>query len=222
MDPAEPASPGPEAVLFGGTFDPLHLGHLEAIRQLRRRTGLPLLLVPAGRPPQRALPVASRRRRRALAEAALEDLADPGVELVTWELDRPGVSYTVATVEWLRASRPGIRLRLALGSDAAARLPSWRRVGRLLGAVRLLVYDRPGHHQEALRAVLELRRLGLPLEAAEVLPLPTPEISASTVRERLRQGLDCSRLLPPSVLRYLQRHPVYGGKGPGPRPGPAG
>src|SRR5581483_3644491 len=113
----------PVAVL-GGTFDPVHYGHLELAREVGTALQLPeVLLVPAGDPPHRAAPVAPALHRLAMVELALADY--PGLGLDAREIARPGRSYTIVTLEELRGERPFQPLALIVGADAFLGLPSW-------------------------------------------------------------------------------------------------
>ena len=112
--------------IFGGTFDPIHLGHLELAREVRDALELAAVrLIPAGDPPHRAAPVATAIHRLAMVELAIEDL--PGLEVDRREIDRPGRSYTVLTLESLRAEDSARPLALIVGADAFAGFPDWYR-----------------------------------------------------------------------------------------------
>ncbi len=199
-----------EVIVFGGTFDPVHAGHLEVVRALRRATSLPLLLLPAGVPGHRPVPSAPAADRAAMAAIALEELGDPGVSLSRLEVDRPGPSYTVETITEMRRRRPERELVLALGADAAAGLPTWRRPQELLRQVRLLVFDRRGAVSPARQVLERLGRLGLPLPAATAISLEVPDIDASAIRRRLASGDVCAGLVTPRVLEYIARRGLYG------------
>ncbi|MHB8554422.1 MAG: nicotinate-nicotinamide nucleotide adenylyltransferase [Candidatus Dormibacteria bacterium] len=153
-------------VVFGGTFDPVHRGHLEVIRGLRRELGLPVLVVPNGNPPHRLPPLASGPERLLMVQLALAELEDPLVETSEVELNRPGLSYTADTLAELAAADPERELLLALGSDAARGLPDWERPGLVLGRARLVVFDRLGTENRGSDVLTQLRRLGWPLPGA--------------------------------------------------------
>ncbi|HUY56903.1 MAG TPA: nicotinate (nicotinamide) nucleotide adenylyltransferase [Candidatus Micrarchaeaceae archaeon] len=196
-------------VLFGGTFDPPHLGHLSVIRSLREQTNLPVLVVPTGDPGHRPRPVATPQQRAEMVEIALREPDDPLVTLSRHEVDQARPSFTVDSVTWLRARSPEHPLVLALGSDVAARLPGWKEVYRLLDQVKLLVFERPGSGQPADLVLQQLWELGLPLAGAEVLPISAPTVDATAIRDRLSRGEECADLLPPGVSRYIKSHGLY-------------
>lgn len=202
-----------ELVIFGGTFDPPHLGHLAVMRGLRAALGEPLLVIPNGRPAHRRAPAASPDHRLRMTRIMVAELGDPEVSVSDLEATRPGPSYTADTLALLQASQPDRRLLLALGADAARGLPRWRRPLQVLELAALLVFDRPGSRVSARGAVQELTRGRLGLESARVLSLDAPQVEASRVRARLRGGRDCRELVPGVVLEYIRRHRLYSGAG---------
>lgn len=197
------------AVFFGGTFDPPHLGHIAAIRELRRVTRLPVIVVPTGAPTYRPSPHASAIARAEMVELAVRTLADPLVTVCRREVDRSMPTFTVDTVEWMHTQDPDLGLVLALGSDVASALPGWKSVRQLLGQVRLLVFERAGA-DESGQAVLErLRQRGLPLLGAEVISLSTPAVDATAIRERIAAGLGSADMLSRGVAKYIRTHRLY-------------
>ncbi|MHB1526025.1 MAG: nicotinate (nicotinamide) nucleotide adenylyltransferase [Candidatus Dormibacteria bacterium] len=197
-------------VVFGGTFDPVHRGHLEVIRGLRRELGLPVLVVPNGNPPHRLPPLASGPERLLMVQLALAELEDPLVETSEVELNRPGLSYTADTLAELAAADPERELLLALGSDAARGLPDWERPGLVLGRARLVVFDRLGTENRGSDVLTQLRRLGWPLPGAMAIHVAAPEVDSSEIRWRLRQGDSCPEWLPAVVSDEIAERGLYG------------
>jgi nicotinate-nucleotide adenylyltransferase len=197
------------AVFFGGTFDPPHLGHTAAIRELRRLTGLPVIVVPTGAPTYRPSPRVSAVARAEMVDLAVESLRDPLVTVCRWEVDQARPTYTVDTVEWLHRQEPNLGLVLALGSDVASGLPGWKSVSRLLEQVRLLVFERAGAAESGEAVLAALRQRGLPLVGAEVIALSTPAIDATGIRERIAAGVSSPDTLPPGVADYIASHRLY-------------
>jgi nicotinate-nucleotide adenylyltransferase len=215
--------PSPLALL-GGTFDPVHYGHLRAADDVRRALGLSLVrLVPAGDPPHREGPAASSADRLAMLQLAVAEF--PGLTVDDRELCRAGRSYMVLTLEDLRREFPGRPLVLLLGADAFGGLPSWHRWRELFDLAHLVIVERPGvaleaslpaallpHWRERLTAdpdVLSMRPAG-----AIYLQRVAPQaVSATTIRERLARGNgadDALRgLLPAAVLAYIDRNQLY-------------
>ncbi len=188
----------------------MHRGHLEVIRGLRRELDLPVLVVPNGEPPHRVLPVASGPERLLMVQLALAELDDPLVEASEVELNRLGPSYTADTLAELAAADPERELLLALGSDAARGLPDWERPGSVLGLARLVVFDRLGIENRGSDVLAQLRRLGWRLPGALAIHVAAPEVDASEIRWRLRQGDSCPEWLPAAVSDEIAGRGLYG------------
>ena len=193
----------PLAVL-GGTFDPVHIGHLAVAWEAAELLDAEVRLMPAAVPPHRTPPVASPAQRVALLRAALA--GQDRLRLDLRELERPGPSYTVDTLEALRAERGERPLVLLMGADAFAGLPTWHRWERLFDLAHLGVLARPGtppDWPDALRAAAQ-GRLADPADrwrdrpAGHVLPLDvTPlDISATRIRRLLADGRSPRYLVP--------------------------
>ncbi len=214
-------APPAAVLLFGGTFDPVHLGHLAAADQLRARTGAGAAwLVPSARPPHRRPPVASAPDRLRMVELAVAQR--PGLSACPLEVERGGRSYTVDTVAALRAAHPGTRLLLALGADAARALGRWREPERLLALAELVVYDRPGVPPMGAGPGPGLLQGGGAWH--HVGAIEAPALAATTIRRRLRAGDPCVDALPPAVAAYIQARGLYRSGAPGgavPPPGAA-
>ncbi len=196
-------------VILGGTFDPVHIGHLRVALEASEALAAPVRLMPAHVPPHRPAPVASAAQRVAMLRVALA--GQDRLQLDTRELDRSEPSYTVDTLRQMRtefgASRP---LILLLGADAFAGLPTWHDWRDLFNLAHVAVMTRPGHDAR-LPADLETEvvarraRLAADLRATpsgKVLDLPvTPlEVSASAVRASLAAGSDPRWLVPDALL----------------------
>lgn len=190
--------------LLGGTFDPIHLGHVEVARQAAARLGLPtVLLVPSAVPPHRPPPLASAADRLAMARIAAA--GDARLEVSDVEVARGGLSYTVDTIRELRGRMPGVELVLLLGVDAALDFGAWHDAGGVVEGARIAVFNRAGRvppDREALAAA------GLP-GWAEVISVDSPEISASRLRSRLAAGEECDDQLPAGVADYIREHGLY-------------
>lgn len=199
-----------ELVIFGGTFDPPHLGHMAVISGLRERLSLPVVAIPNGQPPHREPPVASPEERLHLVRLAVAALGDPLVTVSDVEVRRGGPSYTADTLEELHREVHGVRLLLALGSDAAASLPDWERAQVIAQLARLVVFDRSGTAERATSVIAELREAGYLLPDALAIGVMAPELEASDIRDRLAEGADCSAQLAPPVWREIRRVGLYG------------
>ena len=179
------------------------------VRALRELTGFPVLVVPAGAPDHRPPPQATAAQRAEMVDLAVRTLADPAVSVCRREVEWPGPTFTVDTVEWLGREQPELTLILALGSDAAAGLPAWKRVRRLLGQVQLLVFDRQGAERNGPEVLAQLRRRGLPLAGARAVTLAAPAVAAIEIRAQLATGASCAHLLSPGVAAYIREHGLY-------------
>jgi nicotinate-nucleotide adenylyltransferase len=188
--------------VLGGTFDPIHLGHLRAAETAREGLGLQLVaFVPAGSPPHR-----SGRFADALDRFAMACLATAGhPHFVVWDIEvkRPGPSYTVDTLATLRAERPGDELVLVVGSDTWPEMTGWRKPERLFTLAEIAVVDRPGLTSPDLappfpsaRGVARVQGTGL-------------AVSATYVRERVRRGESVRYLVPDAVAEYVAKKRLY-------------
>jgi len=215
--------PAPIAML-GGTFDPVHYGHLRFADAVRRALGLSeVRLVPAGDPPHRGSPLAAAADRLAMLRLAVSEF--PGLVVDDRELRRGGKSYTVDTLAGLRRDYPDRPLLLLLGADAFRCLPSWHRWRELFDLAHLVVVERPGVDLEAalpapLPAILRERVVAEPAilfsrPAGAILrqPIAPLDVSATAIREHIAEGeggAEMNRgLLPPSVLAYIDLHHLY-------------
>jgi nicotinate-nucleotide adenylyltransferase len=195
---------------MGGTFDPIHLGHLEAAEASRECAGLDeVLLVPAGRPPHKRDTRASAEDRLAMVRLAVD--ARPGLGVWDWEVHRQGPSYTVETLENFRRDRPADEPYLVLGWDAAREIRSWHEPDQVLGLARLVVVGRPGLDSptpEAMRmAGIEPRRVTLCL-------IGTPDIAATWIRRQAAAGRSLAGLVPKTVEAYIRERGLYGAQRP--------
>lgn len=208
--------------VFGGTFDPLHLGHLRLAQEAYEAFGLrSVRFIPAGQPRHRDVPGASATDRLAMVERALANLAHFSVDAAEVLSDQP--SYTVPTLERLRRELgEGLPLVLILGADAFAGLARWHRWQEIFGLAHIAVATRPGHvlQVDALEAPLaaacvgRLREVPQALHAATaglVVPFTmTPlAISATAIRELLRTGHSPRFLVPDTVLDYIEGRSLY-------------
>jgi nicotinate-nucleotide adenylyltransferase len=188
--------------LYGGTFDPVHLGHLRAAETAREGAGLDLVaFLPAAVPPHRGAPLSAAADR--LAMARLATASHPRFEAWDAELRRPGPSYTVDTVEALVAGRPRDSFVLVVGADTWPEMTTWREPERLLALVEVVVVDRPGHPAVALVPPFPGGRGVSRVEG------PTLAISATAVRERARRGLSVRFLVPDPVAEYIAERRLY-------------
>jgi nicotinate-nucleotide adenylyltransferase len=188
--------------LFGGTFDPVHLGHLRAAETAREALALELVaFLPSAVPPHRSAPLSPADDR--LAMARLATLSHPCFEAWDTELRRPGPSYTVDTVAALIAERPRDSFVLLVGADTWPEMPQWREPARLFALVEVAVAERPGAGVGALEPPFAGSR---PVHRVCGPSLP---ISATAVRERVRRGQSVRYLVPDAVAEYIVTRRLY-------------
>jgi len=196
--------------VFGGTFDPVHLGHLIIAEQCREQARLDQVwFIPAARPPHKQdrplTPFAQRVEMLALAVAG-----QPTFRVDELEKDRPGPSYTVDTLEEIQRRQPGAELELVLGSDCLPDMSHWREPARIVGRAGLLVAARPGWplwSGEQLREALGLLA-EVPLRH-QVIHAPLMDISSRDLRRRAAGGRSLRYLLPRAVEAYIAAHRLY-------------
>ena len=205
---------------FGGTFDPIHYGHLRPVEALAQEVGLDqVTLLPNHVPPHRPQPEANAQQRLAMVELAIA--GNPLFTLDDRELHRTTPSYTVETFETIRKER-GAALPLAfiIGQDSLLTLHKWHRWQDLLHVCHLLVLARPGYHQQMdtpeLQRWLEQHRITdatllsrQPHGFIYLADTPLLEISATEIRQRRHQGISCDDLLPRPVQRYIELQGLY-------------
>lgn len=203
-----PHAPISTVAIFGGTFDPIHLGHLSVAWEAAELLDAQVRLLPARVPPHRGSPIASAEQRANMLQAALR--GQSRLLLDTRELERSGPSYTVDTLRELRAEHAGCPLVLLIGADAFAQLPSWHCWRELFELAHVGVLSRPGvsaqlseelDREVAGRHVADAAALR-ELPAGKVIRLAvTPlEISATRIRQLLAAGRDPRYLLPAGLF----------------------
>ena len=200
--------------LMGGTFDPIHRGHLQVARAA---LGLGLErvdFVPARRPPHKRQGAVAGPFDR-FAMAALATVNEPSLRVCDFELARDAASYTIETVRHF--DDQGHEVTLIMGSDSLADLENWRACRELVERARVLAYPRRPAVGEALVAQLPdwiRERLG-PVGARIALIEEAPDdVSSSEIRDRLQAGREITGLTPPAVEEYIHKHHVYGGSPP--------
>lgn len=210
---------------YGGTFDPIHYGHIEIARLAVRRFGLDeLLLIPAYRPPHKRLDaITGASHRYEMAKLAVA--GEPRITVSRLELDAPERPYTVQTMARLRAEY-GLHAKLffVMGADSFQDIPKWREWERLTASVNLIVVTRPGHAvtadhlpADARARVVDARdtkdAARLLREGEECFIYVVDEvyldISSTEIRRRARDGESLEGLTPPGVAAYIERHNLY-------------
>lgn len=204
--------------ILGGTFDPIHYGHLRPAQEVRRALDLAEIhLIPAANPPHRHPPVATAAQRLRMVELATAGVS--GFTADDREFRRGGWSYTVLTLESLRQEFGARPLCLLMGMDAFEGLETWHQWERLPELAHLVVMTRPGWiwpARDALPAWVRDRLEREPDKLAQVgsgkvyFQAVTPQdISATQIREAIRRGEPVEKSLPPAVLEYIRTYHIY-------------
>ena len=204
-------------VLYGGTFDPVHCGHLAVARAARDALDTTVALMPAADPPHRAAPGAAAPQRVAMLELAIA--GETGLALDTRELHRDGPSWTVDTLRALRAEiGDDVAVALLVGADGFAALPTWKEWRALFALAHFVLAERTAAAWlPELAAAVAGREAGSPdalrsAAAGRVLRLHQPLFphSATEVRARIAAGRDWEALVPAPVAGYIRAHGLYG------------
>lgn len=191
--------------LVGGTFDPIHEGHIAVAEGARDCADLDrVLLIPSRVPPHRPQPVATPADRLAMCRLAAQ--GRPKLEVSDLELRRAGPSYTVDTLRELAAGEPDAELYLVLGWDAAEAISTWYEPEEVLRLARLLVIPRLGWPTPT---EADLRRASLDPVRTVICDVETPEHVATEIRRSLANGGPLGGALDPAVLRYVHDHGLY-------------
>ena len=193
--------------VLGGTFDPIHIGHLAAAEEVRVRLDLErVVFVPAGLPPHKLhLNVTTAEHRSNMVQLAIAD--NPYFVVSRVDMDRFGPSYTVDTAKLLHDEYgPEAELYLIMGSDSLAELLTWHKPERLIRLCRIVALTRPGYRVN----LKELNHL-LPgaIARVQLLEMPLLEISGTDLQRRVRMGLSIKYLVPPAVEAYIHQHGLY-------------
>jgi len=213
--------------LFGGTFDPIHLGHLRAAAEVRRLTGLDrILFIPSFIPPHKAADgAASPADRLRMVEIACRRRA--GFETSPLEVEARGKSYSILTLRQVRAMSPGARLFFIVGVDAFLDIGTWHEYRKVLAECFFLVTGRPGFDLGRAREVLggRLRKVTGPLAEAGrlsgrvpprfriiLVPIRALDVSSTAVREKVRRGASLEGFVPRAVAAYIRERQLYRGR----------
>jgi nicotinate-nucleotide adenylyltransferase len=182
--------------VLGGTFDPIHVGHLVAASEVHHALGLDtVLLVPANAQPLKPAPTASGSERLAMCEAVAA--TDPRLGVSDVDVARGGATYTVDTLADLRKGNPGAEFFFITGADALATLPRWKDYETLITLATFVGVTRPGH---------SLNQSDAPHVLVDV---PGMAVSSTEVRDRVRAGAPIRYLVPDAVARHIELHSLY-------------
>ena len=199
----------PEIGLMGGSFNPIHCGHVALARAALESGRVErVLFLPTGNPPHKKEGLADKFDRLRMVELAVEHEA--GMAVCREEIDRDGVIYTVDTLAALKRKMPDCTLTYLIGADTLRALGTWRRVETVIERCKFLVMMREGETREEV-----IRLAGLwTLRGAQIdfLDARKMDISSTQIREQIQKGLPFERLVPQAVADYIHEHGLYGAK----------
>jgi nicotinate-nucleotide adenylyltransferase len=186
--------------VMGGTFDPVHHGHLVAASEVASRFELDeVAFVPSGQPWQKASADVTHAEHRYLM-TVIATASNPGFWVSRVDIDRPGPTYTTDTLRDLHAARPDAELFFITGADALQQILSWKDPDELFGLAHFVGVTRPGY---------PLSGAHLPADAVTMVDVPAMAISSSEVRRRVRTGRPVWYLVPDGVVQYIGKHRLY-------------
>jgi nicotinate-nucleotide adenylyltransferase len=202
--------------VMGGTFDPIHHGHLVAAEEARWQFGLDrVVFVPTGQPWQKAAGVSDAEDRYLMTVIATA--SNPAFSVSRLEIDSPGPTYTVDTLRRLRAElSPDVRLFFVTGADAVLQILTWKDPDEVLALAELIAATRPGHDLADLAEKV-------PAAAGRVHPMRIPAlaISSTEIRARVAAGAPIQYLVPEGVARYIEKRGLYREPAAFPAPSPS-
>jgi len=186
--------------IMGGTFDPIHHGHLVAASEVATRFGLDeVVFVPTGAPWQKSDRAVSPAEHRYLM-TVIATASNPRFWVSRVDIDRAGPTYTIDTIQDVASQRPGAELYFITGADALAQILSWKDAADALKLAHFVGVTRPGY---------ELSDAHLPSDAVTLIDVPAMAISSSDCRARVRSGHPVWYLVPDGVVQYITKHRLY-------------
>jgi nicotinate-nucleotide adenylyltransferase len=200
----------PRLGVFGGTFNPVHLGHMIMAQDAMEAFDLSrVMFVPCACPPHKSdAGLAPAAHRLAMLEAAIE--GDLRFEVSDLELQRGGISYTIDTLRAVAADHPGVELYFIIGADSLVELHLWREIEALLGLCRIVTIARPGVNLDALQAKdIKLRDPWPGQIQAAIRIGHLMNVSSTDIRYRVAEGMSIRYLVPPGVDMYIAEHSLY-------------
>ncbi len=188
----------PRIGVMGGTFDPIHHGHLVAASEVAQSLDLDeVIFVPTGQPWQKSDVTLSEHR---YLMTVIATASNPRFTVSRVDIDRTGPTYTIDTLRDLHAERPDSDLFFITGADAISQILSWKDIRELWDYAHFVAVSRPGH---------ELSISGLPSKDVSLLEVPALAISSTDCRERVNRGFPVWYLVPDGVVQYISKHHLY-------------
>lgn len=196
--------------IMGGTFDPIHQGHLVTAETARSEFDLQkVVFVPSGQPPHKKGLLISDKEHRYIM-TILATAANPYFEVSRTEIDRPGESYAIDTVRYIRSKmQPNSELYFITGADAIMEIVTWKDVEELFQNCTFIAATRPGFNLSEMNKKLQKKLSKSNLEKIIPLEVPAMAISSTDIRERVRAKRTIKYLLPESVENFIQKNDLY-------------
>jgi nicotinate-nucleotide adenylyltransferase len=196
--------------VYGGSFDPIHFGHLILAEQCREQAALDeVWFVPAARPPHKLeMPLSSFEHRVAILHLALD--GHSGFRIDTLEAKRPGPSYTADTLDELHRSHPGNEWYYLLGSDSVPDLPKWHEPARIVARAALIVMERHGSPTPNSADVEKLIGVSRGQSRMQKIDVPLIDLASRDIRQRVAAGRSIRFMVPELVENYIREHRLYG------------
>ena len=190
--------------LFGGTFDPVHNGHLQVATKVCEEMNLDeIVMVPAGYPYMKNDVLTSPENRLRMVELALDGL--PKLSVSDTEIRRCGPSYTADTCREFQTLRPNEEISVIMGMDAVLSIPRWDNPEEFIDLCKIIAITRPNHQ------AIEMSKLYEQYENADIsiLPIETPDISSTEIRERVAEGREFQHMVPKKVAEFITDNKLY-------------
>ncbi|WP_206431993.1 nicotinate-nucleotide adenylyltransferase [Bifidobacterium callimiconis] len=192
----------PRIGIMGGTFDPIHNGHLVAASEVAWVYDLDeVMFVPTGRPVFKLDKAVTNAEDRYLM-TVIATASNPQFTVSRVDIDRPGVTYTIDTLRDIHAARPDAELFFITGADAVAEIMRWKDADEMWGLAHFVAVSRPGYSPD-------MQTLDVPARAVDMLEIPALAISSTDVRRRSRDGEPVWYLVPDGVVQYISKHGLY-------------
>ncbi|MBN1596018.1 nicotinate-nucleotide adenylyltransferase [candidate division FCPU426 bacterium] len=194
--------------VFGGTFDPIHLGHLRVAEEVAERFRLGrVIFVPAGIPPHRRQPETSSQHRLNMVRCAIS--GNTQFTTSPLEMQRPGKSYTVETLQYLSRLHPKDVFYLIVGADQMVKLRKWYQSEQLFHYCRIIGISRPGTPLDHLQARITADFPPEHVQNIFLFSVSALDISSTEIRRKIREGRSIRYLVPQKVLQYISLHKLY-------------
>lgn len=197
-----------EKGIFGGTFDPIHNGHLHVAYEALYNLGLDeIIFIPSGNPPHKTnKEITDGKIRYDLVKKVIKN--EKRFKVSDYEINKKGLSYTYETLEFFKEQEPDTQWYFITGADCLMDIYAWKNIDRIFNSCKFVVFNRSGYIKEAILKQKKLVETKLNKEIL-LLDIPILEISSTTIRSKLREGKSISYLVPESLSKILEEMNIY-------------